>query len=100
MLEGNESVKEEGLMESTVPEYCLFFAETAPQVVSRGAKEEVKDTISLVFSAIFDTGKLRRHGKGADSFMLVLQDSGNGKIGRKVSQRMLSRKKTVHEYLE
>lgn len=74
-MEGAESVEEEIATKDAVPEYCLVFAETALQLMTRGARKEVGNTIQLVSDVNFNAGKPHRRVKEVDDCKRILKDS-------------------------
>lgn len=86
-LEVSGSVKEKGLTEESVPEFCLFFAEIALQLASTKAKKEVENIIPLVSDASFDACQVYRHLEEIDGCKRTLHDCGRKELVEKMSQR-------------
>lgn len=72
-----ENVQRESPTEKTVPEFCLRFAEIAPQLVSRETRKEVEKISEVVFDSDFDAEEGRRHVKEVYDYTRLLKDSRN-----------------------
>lgn len=61
--------------EVVVPEFYLFFAETALQLGTRRARKKLEIYISLVLDDSLDADKLHRQGKGIYFREHIMDDS-------------------------
>lgn len=82
-VERHESADEEVPREEVVSEFSVFFAEIALQLVSRGRRKEVQNTLRLVSDVNFGANGLRRHMMEAENCKRISEDGNKKELARK-----------------